>query len=69
MMTLSIGILGMASFGVTTALVYTLVGFNFTRFMTAFFSTAVFQTTYILGKFFSPSVINVNEYLFIRGQT
>ncbi|XP_068231490.1 organic cation transporter protein-like isoform X2 [Palaemon carinicauda] len=49
MLTFTIGVVGMASFGVTTALVSSLPGLNFTRFMSAVMATAVFQTSFILA--------------------
>ncbi|KAK7084720.1 hypothetical protein SK128_001006 [Halocaridina rubra] len=56
MMTIMIGIVGMASFGISTALVSTLNSFNFVRFMTAVMATTVFQTAFILGtEFVGPN--------------
>ncbi|XP_066942799.1 organic cation transporter protein-like isoform X2 [Macrobrachium rosenbergii] len=72
-LTFTIGIVGMASFGVTAALVSSLPGLNFTRFMSAVMATAVFQTSFILATEFVGPKMRVTcgvlpQYFFAFGE-
>lgn len=49
-LTIMIGIVSMATSGIIVALVAGLTTFNVIRFLSAMASTAVFQTSFVLGK-------------------